>query len=106
MNTKTTSKKALDFLQELTGEPLSIANLLRNIRECDELSQVDMAKKLGVSRQRLCDIENGRSRVSPKLAQSFAKKLGYSVAQFVRLSLQDILDRDHVDLIVDVKLAA
>lgn len=105
MTTKIT-QESLDYLQEIVGERVSIANLIRCIRQCEELSQVDMAEKLGISRQRLCDIENGRSRVSPKLAVKFAKKLDHSVEQFVRFALQDILDRDHVDFIVDVSKAA
>lgn len=102
MNTKREHKKTLKFLKQVTGESHSIANLLCTIRECDEESQTVFAERLGVTRQRLCDIEHGRSRVSPKLAASFATKLGYSEAQFVRLALQDILDRDNLHYQVDI----
>jgi transcriptional regulator with XRE-family HTH domain len=53
-----------------------------------------MADKLEVSKQYLCDVERGRKTVSPRKAADFAKKLGYSEDQFVRLSLQDMLDKD------------
>ena len=42
----------------------------------------------------VCDIEKGRKAVSPKFAEEFAIRLGYSCEQFVRLALQDELRRD------------
>ena len=106
MSTKSENKESLDFLASLTGESHTIANLVRTIRECDEESQSSFATKLGITRQRLCDIEHGRSRISPKLAAEFAKKLGYSESQFVRLALQDILDRDNLHYHVNLDDAA
>jgi hypothetical protein len=40
------------------------------------------------------------------MAAEFANKLGYSEVQFVRLALQDILERDHLHYIVELALAA
>lgn len=75
---------------------------IRSIRQGEELTQVDFAKKLGVSKQALCDIEHARKPVSPKKAAEYADFLGYSRRQFVQLCLQYILDRDNLGLIVDV----
>lgn len=89
---KQQSKKSLDamaFLDNLIGEPMSFANTLRNIRETDELTQAEVADVVGVTRAHICDIEKGRKFVSPERAARFAKALGYSEAQFVRLALQD-----------------
>lgn len=105
MSTKQINVDTLKFLADLSSEKLSIANLLKTLRECDDLSQVEFAKKLGVTRQRLCDIEHGRNRISPKLAAEFAKKLGYSESQFVRLALQDILERDHLRYKIELQYA-
>lgn len=41
--------------------------------------------------------------ISPKIAEEFAKKLGYSTQQFVRLCLQDMINRDGIDLLVNVE---
>ncbi len=60
---------------------------------------------LGVSKQYLCDLERGRRFASPKAAAAYAIKLGYSEEQFVRLCLQDMVDRDGISLHVDVKTA-
>jgi len=103
----TTKKKsdAAKFLQQLGGE-LTLAGLLSAIREGEGTTQVEFAKRLKVSRQYLCDIEHGRRFASPKAAMGFAKKLGYSPQQFVRLCLQDLVNREGLKLKVDVQEAA
>ena len=106
MSIRENNMGAIEFLESLTQEKLSIADLIKTLRECDEMSQVEFAKKLNITRQRLCDIEHGRSRISPKLAAQFAKKLGYSESQFVRLALQDILEREHLSYKIELQEAA
>ena len=87
------SDKSIAFLENLTQKKVTLGNFLWSIRECEEMSQAAFASMLGVSRQYLCDIERGRRIVSPKSAADFATKLGYSTMQFVRLSVQDELDK-------------
>jgi transcriptional regulator with XRE-family HTH domain len=105
MNTKH-SKVALKHLESLAGGKLTLGNLLLSIRQGEALSQVEFAKQLGISRQNLCDIEHDRRFVSPKKASDFSLKLGYSEKQFVRLCLQNLLDRDGIHLDVEVQEAA
>lgn len=96
MSTKRTtplSDKTLTFLEKLSGRKMTFGNLLWSIRESEELSQVIFSKKLKISRQYLCDIEHGRRIVSAEAAASFAKTLGYSPMHFVRLALQDSLNK-------------
>lgn len=102
MSTKP-EQSAMDFLASLTGEKLTFGSMLKSIRQCEDLSQVDFSQKLRISRQKLCDIEHGRRNISPKRATEFAEVLGYSSKQFVRLCLQDQLDRDGIDLTVHVE---
>lgn len=106
MTTKKKKSAALKFLENLTGSKLTFANLITSIRECEELSQAEFAKSLGISRQYLCDIERNRRFISPKAAAEFANKLGYSPQQFVRLCLQDLLDREGLHLTVEIQDAA
>ena len=105
MITKET-KKSLDFIESITGSKLTFANNLLAIRQGEEMSQVEFAKQLGITRQYLCDIEHGRRSVSPKMAAEYAKILGYSKNQFVRLCLQDLLDREGLAMTIDVQDAA
>lgn len=100
------SKEALDYLESLIGKKPTLGDYLLAIRQGEELSQVDFARQLGISRQNLCDMEHNRRFISPKVAADFAEKLGYSSRQFVRLCLQDLLNRDGLSLLVDVQDAA
>jgi len=103
MNIKT--KKSLQTLEAISKMKLNFGNLLWAIRSGEGETQIKFAKQLGISKQYLSDIENGRRFVSPKTAASYAKILGYSSRQFVRLCLQDMLNRDGIPLEVDVKAA-
>lgn len=105
MITKKT-QETLHYLEGLMGEKLTLGSFILAIRQGEELSQVEFAKMLGVSRQILCDIEHGRRMVSPKKAAEYADLLGYSKKQFVQLCFQDMIDRDHLGLIVEIENAA
>lgn len=81
-----------EALRKLIG-PLTLSNLLLARRQSKEMSQADFARLLGISKSHLSDIECGRKAVSPDRAARFARTLQLSEAQFVRLALQDIVDR-------------
>ncbi len=97
------TKNSLKSLEKMTGGKLTLGKLLWAIRSADEMTQVKFAEKLTISRQHLCDLEHDRKVISPKLAAGYAKKLGYSEEQFLRLALQDILDRAGLNFTVDIK---
>ena len=97
------TQKTLKELEKLSGSKLTLGRLISSIRKCDEISQVEFADKLNMSRQQLCDIEHDRKIVSPKLAAKYAEILGYSVSQFIRLALQGSVDRDGLNVTIDVE---
>ena len=101
MNTKKKSL-AVRQLEKISGEELTFFNLMESLRLCEEMSQTEFAKLLGISKSHLCDIEKGRKSVSPKRAASFAKKLGYSESQFVEMALQALLDNDGLKYKVEI----
>ena len=100
INTDTIKK-----LERIAGERLTFGNLISSIRLGEEITQVKFAKMLNVSKQYLCDVEHGRRNVSITMAANWAKKLGYSPDQFVRLTIQDELNKSKLKLIVHVKAA-
>ncbi|OGO93227.1 MAG: transcriptional regulator [Coxiella sp. RIFCSPHIGHO2_12_FULL_42_15] len=100
------TQKTLAKLEKITGAKLSLGKLIWAIRRGEELTQVDFAAQLGISKQQLCDIEHNRKSISPQLAAEYATKLGYSKKQFVRLALQDQLDRAGLHFNVDIQEAA
>lgn len=97
--------QAMKFLENLTGGPLSFAELIRSIRLGEEEPQASFAKRLRISIAHLCDIEKGRKTVSVERAARFAKILGYSQEQFVRLALQDVINKAKLDMNVYVQAA-
>lgn len=94
----------MKFLGSLVGE-LTFGGLIQAMREADEMSQVEFAKKLGISKQHLCDIEKGRKFVSPERATRFARILGHSEKSFVALALQDTVNQGGLKLKVSVEAA-
>jgi plasmid maintenance system antidote protein VapI len=72
----------------------------------DCVSRAAFAKKLGVSRQCLCDVEKGRRQVSAEQAARFAKAFGHSPKVLVQLALQDSVNSPELDLTVNVEDAA
>ena len=107
MSTKSKiTDNTLKEMEKLTGGPLTLGRLIWSIRMSDEISQVNFAELLDISKQQLCDIEKGRKPVSAKLAAEYARNLGYSEEQFVRLALQDEIDRAGLDFEVKIKRAA
>lgn len=103
---KTHSDKSLSVLEHITGKKLTIGNVLWSIREADGITQTNFAKQLQISRQYLCDLEHGRRGISPKMAAAFAIQLGYSQAQFVRLAIQDELNRAGLHFDIQINDAA
>ena len=97
------NRETIAFLESLAGTPFTLGSLLLAIREGEGSAQVEFAKKLGISRQNLCHIEHERRAVSPKMAARFAKILGYSEKQFIKLSLQNTLNKDCLGFFVDIK---
>ena len=81
---------------------LTFGDLLLIQREDSELTQVEMAEKLGVSKQKLCDFEKGRRLPSTKMAASWAKKLKHPQEVWVQIVLQDQLRRDKLKMKVSV----
>lgn len=103
MSTK--KSDALKFLDKIIGEPASFGAILQALRLSDEMTQAEMAKKLGITNAHLSQLERGHKFVSPERALSFAKKLGYPPKVFISLSLQDQLQRAGIKFKVSLEAA-
>ena len=89
-------------LEKKLGE-MTVANYLKAFRLADEISQVDFAKKLGLSKGNLCDIEKGRKMISPERASKIAKKIKVPEKVLIQLALQDSLRAARLKYKVDLK---
>ena len=105
MTTNPKKSDAVEFLESLAKGPLTVGNLLHSLRKSEEMSQVEFAKKLGISKQTLCDIEKERTAVSSARAARFAKKLKFPPAFFIQMALQEELNREGIRLSVKVEVA-
>ncbi len=73
---------------------LTFARALKAWREADDFSQSEFAKKLGIARQTLNDLERGRKIPSPKRAALIARKIGFSEETFISIALRDALYKE------------
>jgi DNA-binding XRE family transcriptional regulator len=96
-----TKKIGVAELEKQYGQ-LTFGRLLKSYRLGEELSQVEMAKKLGLSKQSLNDLENGRKIPSIRRAVQIAKKIGLLEDLIIQLVLQDQVDREHLNVRVTV----
>ena len=83
---------------------MTFGGMHASIRRADEIAQAELARRMKISRARLCDIENGRRTVTVERAAQFARVLGYSVNQFVAVAVEDQLRK--AGLRVKVRLEA
>lgn len=86
--------------------PFSFATFMLGIRTALDLTQVEMAKKLGLSKAALCEIEKGRTHVSPKAAVHYAKKAGFSETLALEACFQDQLRKAKIKKRVKIESAA
>jgi len=94
MNTK--KKYGLKDFEKEHG-PLTFGEALESYRLGEEISQADMAKRIGISSQSLCDIEKGRRIPTPKRAAKIAQLIDEPELFWVKLALQDELKRDNLN---------
>ncbi|MDF1756688.1 MAG: helix-turn-helix transcriptional regulator [Legionellaceae bacterium] len=98
--------ETMNTLNKITGGRLTFGKMLKSIRLCDEINQGEFAKLLKVTQSYLSDLENNRKEISPKKAAEFARILGHSEKQFIRLAIQDSLERQGLHYAIDVSDAA
>jgi transcriptional regulator with XRE-family HTH domain len=72
---------------------VDLAMFMRTARYSINLTQEQMAKKLGISRSQLSLIEKGKLAVTLEFAKKIAKLTGMSTQYATTLCLQDIIKR-------------
>ena len=97
------SINAHKYLQDFLGERMSLGMAIRSIRETDCINQGIFAKQLGVTQSYLSDLEHNRKQISPKKAAEFAELLNQSKKQFIRLAIQDSLERSGLHYKIDIE---
>ncbi|MEK2645413.1 helix-turn-helix domain-containing protein [Bdellovibrio sp. BCCA] len=99
-----TTKNLAKVLTKELG-PVSFGGFLRAARTAKDLSQIEMADFLSISKSTLCDIEKGRQFVSVDLAAKIAKKCGLSELLAVEAAINDQLRRSNLKMEAHIKKA-
>lgn len=97
-----TKKDLLPILEKRVG-PLTFGKFIIAARTMKDMTQVQMAKFLNISKSTLCDIEKDRQFVSVDLAAKMAKKCGMSQIVAVELVLQQMVNRSGLKAQVELK---
>lgn len=101
MITKKKIKFSLQDALEVHG-PITFGKLLLSHRLGEEMTQLEMAKFLGISKQSLCDLEKGRVLPSLARAAKIATKLGMLPEAFVEVAIQDQLRKQKLGFEVKI----
>ncbi len=84
----------------------SFGEFVRDIRECDEISQTELAKHMHVSRQFINAVEKDKAKISLAMAIKFARALGYPYEAFVEIFLNDLLRKSGIKKVVHLESKA
>ena len=106
MTTSRRKSAAIEYLEVLNGGPLTIANMLESHCACEEVSQADLARQLGITRQHLCNIIHGHKMVSPGRAAKFARVLGLCEKLWIKAAIDDQLRSDGLNYTITIDDAA
>ena len=88
--TKSRKKDYLDAVWDQT----TLGGLISALRSCDEVSQKDLAEKIGVSPQFLSSVEHNKKTVGVKFIMKVAKALDYPPEAFLELFVRDWIAKD------------
>ena len=101
----TEALNALEATKDI-GKMMTFGGLIRSLRMSDEISQLELAKRVGVSKQFLSDVEHNRKDVGISFAKKISEALGYSIEPLIELLIRDQLRRQHLNYTVELKKAS
>jgi transcriptional regulator with XRE-family HTH domain len=74
-------------------EKINFGEFVKHIRESDDITQVELAKRLKVSKQFVNSIESMKACVSIEMAKKIADSLNYPYHLFIKILLNDMLKK-------------
>ena len=97
--------KAMNDLEKIRKGPLLFKDLLFSIRTTEEITQVKLAKIVGITKAKICDFEKGRRIPSLEVASKLAKALGHSEALFITKLIEEQLKEAKLKLKIKIEAA-
>jgi DNA-binding XRE family transcriptional regulator len=98
------NKLAREVLKDVLKS--SFGEFVRDIRECDGISQTELAKRMHASRQFIHAVEKNKAKISLEMAIKIARALGYPYEAFVEIFLNDMLRKSGIKKIVHLESKA
>ena len=99
-----TTKSYFEKLEAEYGV-LTFGDLLKALRDAEDMTQTAFAKKMGLSVQNLNDLEKSRRIPTPTRAAHIAKKLRLPQIGLIQLALRDSLIKEGFHYEVTLKSA-
>lgn len=99
-----TPPKSVSSLKKLIpGGVLTFGTAIQTLRTREKISQAEFARKIGVPRQYICDVEKGRNPVSVAQAARFAEAFGHKPTVLVQVAIEDELRAVGLNLQVRIR---
>ena len=89
-NKETYSSK--DIVDEFLGD-LTFGEFLESMRETDNMTQVELARRIGKSKQFISAIESGKANISFAMAKRLAEALDHFPEPFIEVLANEMLRR-------------
>ncbi len=84
-------------IEKSLGDDFNLGSFIKGLRQCENIKSIDLAEKLGISRQELSQIEKNKANVSPKRAKEIAEAMGLYPGTFIELAVRDSLKRQGIE---------
>lgn len=81
-----------------TNKTKSLGEFIKSWRLGEEMTPVEFAKILGISKQRVNDLEHNRYGVSIEMCKKIAQKIDLPAKWLIKIELQYQLDKEGVNL--------
>ena len=81
-----------EIIQEFLGD-VTFGEFLESIRETDNVTQVELARRIGKTKQFIHAIETGKSNVSFAMAKRLAEALEHFPEPFIEVLANEMLRR-------------
>jgi DNA-binding XRE family transcriptional regulator len=87
------TKQSVEAVEKIAGASLTFRAALKSSRLAEEMTQDELGKEIGVSRQYIHQLETGARSPSVEQAVKLANVFGMIQDQFVELALQNQIEK-------------
>lgn len=90
-----------DIEQEIT-----LGQMIRSLRKCEELTLAALAERMGVNKQFLSAVEHGNKQVGVEFIKQISRILDTPADSLLEIYFRDVLRKHGLNMIVSIKKSA